>query len=536
MDHNYKYPYNHFTALNNGDNENRYYDYDDDDAYYDLLYNLIYAEEDGSDEVSDESTGCFPLFDVGKMCTISTTCHFYDDYCIEVPGRCSPLSRENSRMCHGLGKANCGTQQTRCKYQKPHCNVKKNRNVKKILKKTFETYTRTQCGDITDADECNSKRGPRNKKLCFWLYDIFWIKQQVQKKKLIAKLPTHPPSSQQRAYTESFVERYEAVIQYTLTSNTFHLVELKKHLNLAFHKLLETGYSSKGNTDPSFSLTDEKLAVTGYNVEGDKRVKVTDNAKLKRIGLLVYESLTHEFTCTATFISKYFLLTAAHCVIDYDKSKINKDLLYKGGGMFYGNMKFYPGINGARDGATSYDLRSVYVSAAYAFPAPWKEWGWRDDNHLSVFHDLFQKYSWDWALVELETVPTPHPGWMSFGYNNNKRALQSFEFESAGYPADGDNVNGDANLYKTPYKIDEIGRLLTVDKKHVCYGGQSGSAVWHFDQSKGYNIIYGIASMKFSGHFEGRQENHMMTTRINSVRYNIFKKIIQKRTAKRGRV
>ncbi|KAJ1568505.1 hypothetical protein HK096_006271, partial [Nowakowskiella sp. JEL0078] len=176
------------------------------------------------------------------------------------------------------------------------------------------------------------------------------------------------------------------------------------------------------------------------------------------VGSLVFQTATGSAKCTATFIDKNHILTAAHCVY--------------GGGKWYKEWIFYPGHDNGKNPLGSFNWKTVTIFDAWT-----KGYG---NSSTSNFEGM----SYDMAIIELDGgVGT----YMDFGY---KDTWGGDALTVWGYPYNvPDRLVAAIGSYSTVYDINFLQTNVP-----GC-SGDSGSAAW-YDPS----ILYGVLSF-YSGNY-----------------------------------
>lgn len=192
--------------------------------------------------------------------------------------------------------------------------------------------------------------------------------------------------------------------------------------------------------------------------------------------------------CSGSLISKRHVITAAHCVSNYNSNKLIVDSLYVS--PVYDN------------GALNYNFDSSYVSKVYFF----KDWSLSGE---------------DMAILELEKPIGESTGWISIGFDASDAQLLDGVFYKFSYPAatnlliDPNEYNGDT-LYYNYGLIDNLAEHRISIDNATGIGGESGSSIIKIKNGEKY-ITYGVLSLA----------SNLSHSRINNWRYYAIKLIIE---------
>ncbi|MEO8538570.1 MAG: hypothetical protein ABI577_02435 [bacterium] len=208
---------------------------------------------------------------------------------------------------------------------------------------------------------------------------------------------------------------------------------------------------------------DDPGLVTGQSViGGDERVRITNTAAFpfSTIAYIELEDRDHDVigSCTATFIGPDVLLTAGHCLWDFESDDWEEEFI-----------RVIPAKNGKAE------------PFGYEYAADW----WVPDPYVDTGADV-----WDWGLVKLPDADLSfYTGWLTMAVlDTDVLAEPDFQPVIVGYP--GDKATGTMwGLIRPAFlEVDDFTLYYDIDTAP----GQSGSAIWSAQQGPNLGKIVGI--------------------------------------------
>ena len=287
---------------------------------------------------------------------------------------------------------------------------------------------------------------------------------------------------------------------------------------------------------------------------GYKRVK---GEGYQRIGIMLIKDSGNRFRqCAATLIGQRWVITAAHCVVDWTNPVTDEP--FDGGAIFrdIDSFRFFPGahVNSQEFLELKRDMigggnTMGFKALAFYVPRGYIHSGYKQSDPPNYEEDDPIDYEHDYALVHL-TMRTDAPyrdkwpkGWFGYGHCEDKYLLGQ-RYLHAGYPPDVENEvkdGGDPHSYMhMGYGIFREQSYLKPKYfalKYKMGKGESGSGIW---RKYGPNIIYGIAAQSkkvpknemFGGKIGGPKrrlgKHQVKFTRITKIRFNLIKAILER--------
>lgn len=210
---------------------------------------------------------------------------------------------------------------------------------------------------------------------------------------------------------------------------------------------------------------EEPGVVTGQSVIGvDERVRITDTTEFP-FSAIAYLELEDEFgdvigSCTGTFIGPDALLTAGHCLWDFDVDDWAE-----------WNIRVIPGKDGD------------YEPFGYDYAADW----WVPDAYIDTGSP-----DWDWGVIKMpDDSLSAYAGWLTMAVADTG-ALEAPDFQPVivGYPGDKPHATMWGLVRSAFLEVGDFTLYYDIDTAP----GQSGSAIWSAADGPYLGRIVGIHS------------------------------------------
>jgi V8-like Glu-specific endopeptidase len=233
------------------------------------------------------------------------------------------------------------------------------------------------------------------------------------------------------------------------------------------------------NIYPGSQFTRKKRASSDYDV--------TKYPIRTTIKMFYVQNDTVNDLCSGSFVSRSYVLTAAHCVAGLNSNTLLFDSIY-----------VCPGFD---NGIANNPFPCSWVQKIFIF----KNWSMNGD---------------DFALLQLEEPVGELTGWISIGYNTLDSSLQNGIFYKFSYPAitnfaiDSTEYNGDT-LYYNYGKIDIISKNFIGINHARANQGESGSSIIKVENNLEYTS-YGVLSFS----------SNLMHSKLNNWSYSYLESVI----------
>jgi V8-like Glu-specific endopeptidase len=232
----------------------------------------------------------------------------------------------------------------------------------------------------------------------------------------------------------------------------------------------------------------QKFKLGGIVQPVDDRTEICSDANpYGKVVRIIYKDSSA--VCTGTLVSPKHVLTAGHCLYNYDSETPANN-----GWLNIKGVLFTPCKNSAKmstlDPPTPNSWRNSDVDREWTWARTVK--GWTQQG----------KWQYDYGMIELSSVT--NRGWMSFGYDDQ---LPKYSFNMNGFPGAGPQGKGDDDdlkltdgsiVYWTGFELaHDYDKTYVIEDKLMAYymdtwGGQSGSGVYAYFKNKKQRIIYGV--------------------------------------------
>jgi len=206
------------------------------------------------------------------------------------------------------------------------------------------------------------------------------------------------------------------------------------------------------------------------------------------------------YRCTASMISPYWAITAAHCVF--------------GGGDWYSNWKLWKNVHSCSDAndGNLFTVTKVVAFGSYVGASP---------------YDWNTRFSWDIAWLRLSQPAGNELGWFGFGYDTGLSGRVDFNIIS--YPADQPDCR---KFFQSCAYSEWDGDHQQITYECDMTGGAGGSPVYRYISGAG-EVIYAVHA--YSGCYDayGRLRGGVcnLAPRITQSKFNAICGFLEQDTA-----